>query len=52
SVWQPVVDGRGGCSSGVGESGVVDLVDQETENVFGVRRKNSPKKFSGGDGGG
>nr|GEU84972.1 reverse transcriptase domain-containing protein [Tanacetum cinerariifolium] len=30
------------------ESGMVDLIDQETGNVFGVRRKRSPKKFSGG----
>nr|GEU48767.1 reverse transcriptase domain-containing protein [Tanacetum cinerariifolium] len=34
------------------ESGVVDLIDRETRNVFEVRRKRSPKKFSGGSGGG
>nr|GEU67812.1 ribonuclease H-like domain-containing protein [Tanacetum cinerariifolium] len=54
---ESVVDGHGGCSRGVvvgyvGESGVVDLVDRETGNVFGVRRKSSPKKFSDGGGGG
>nr|GEV20198.1 hypothetical protein [Tanacetum cinerariifolium] len=27
------------------ESGVVDLIDRNTGNVFGVRRKRSPKKF-------
>nr|GEZ76231.1 hypothetical protein [Tanacetum cinerariifolium] len=33
-------------------SGVVGLIDRETGSVFGVRRKRSPEKFSGGDGGG
>nr|GFC61853.1 hypothetical protein [Tanacetum cinerariifolium] len=32
------------------ESGVVDLVDRETGNVFGVRRKLSPEKFFDGGG--
>nr|GFB69622.1 hypothetical protein [Tanacetum cinerariifolium] len=27
---------------------VVDLVDRDTRNHFGVRRKISPKNFSGG----
>nr|GEU73313.1 hypothetical protein [Tanacetum cinerariifolium] len=31
-------------------SGVVDLIDREEGNVFGVSRKSSPKKFSGGGG--
>nr|GEY54740.1 hypothetical protein [Tanacetum cinerariifolium] len=34
------------------ESGMVDLIDREMGNVFGVRRKRSPKKFFDGDGGG
>nr|GEU56967.1 hypothetical protein [Tanacetum cinerariifolium] len=43
-VWQPVVDGRGGCSSGVvvgsmGESGVLDLVDRETGMFLGFAEK-------------
>nr|GEW93321.1 retrovirus-related Pol polyprotein from transposon TNT 1-94 [Tanacetum cinerariifolium] len=33
-------------------SGVVGLIDRETRNVFGVRRKSSPKRFSDGGGGG
>nr|GEW51566.1 hypothetical protein [Tanacetum cinerariifolium]GEW51567.1 hypothetical protein [Tanacetum cinerariifolium] len=33
------------------ESGVVDHVDLEEGDVFGVRRKRSPKKFSVGGGG-
>nr|GFA32541.1 hypothetical protein [Tanacetum cinerariifolium] len=32
-------------------SGVVDLIDREEGNVFGVRRKSSSEKFFDGDGG-
>nr|GFC18928.1 hypothetical protein [Tanacetum cinerariifolium] len=34
------------------ESGVVDLVDLEEGDVFRVRQKSSPEKFSGDGGGG
>nr|GEW73324.1 hypothetical protein [Tanacetum cinerariifolium] len=49
---ESLVDGHGGCSSGVvvgrvGESGMVDLIDRETEIVFGfaenARRKSFPE---------
>ncbi|GKG17822.1 hypothetical protein Tco_0372120, partial [Tanacetum coccineum] len=45
-------DGGGG--SGVvevarGASGVVDRVDRSDGESFGLRRKNPPEKFSGGD---
>nr|GEW38191.1 hypothetical protein [Tanacetum cinerariifolium] len=40
-MWQRVVTSR-----------VVGLIDRETENVFGVRQKSSPEKFSGGGGSG
>ncbi|GJV21172.1 hypothetical protein Tco_1370192 [Tanacetum coccineum] len=47
-------DGGGG--SGVvevarGASGVVDRVDRNDGESFGLRRKNPPEKFSGGGGG-
>ncbi|GKE55432.1 hypothetical protein Tco_1494617, partial [Tanacetum coccineum] len=46
-------DGGGG--SGVvevarGASGVVDRVDRNDGESFGLRRKNPPEKFSGGGG--
>nr|GEV66600.1 hypothetical protein [Tanacetum cinerariifolium] len=48
--WQRGGDGGGGWR--VVASGMVDLVDRDGRSVFGVRRKSSPEKFSGGDGGG
>nr|GEV57540.1 hypothetical protein [Tanacetum cinerariifolium] len=49
-----VVAARRGCGGWhVVASGIGDRIDRVIRNVFGVRRKNSPEKFSGGgDGGG
>nr|GEW74217.1 reverse transcriptase domain-containing protein [Tanacetum cinerariifolium] len=45
--WLATVDGDKRGWRPVVESGVVDRIDRETGSHFGVRRKRSPKNFSG-----
>ncbi|GKD67065.1 hypothetical protein Tco_1309173, partial [Tanacetum coccineum] len=40
--------GSGGMESRVGESDMGDRIDPLMRSIFGVRRKESPEKFSGG----